>query len=516
MIRSARTPIPHTIAAILAAFAFTFVVAPIAHATRPLGLGFLDAVHTADPGERDPWLDRTVAVGADIIRLDIGWPAPPTATRPAGFDARDPADPHYDFSSADADIVAADARGLRILASFVYAPPWAEGSGRPKAAVKGSWKPSPAALEDYGAALARRYSGTFADPARPGQMLPRVAAFQVWNEPNLATYLTPQWSGRRPASPALYRRMLNGFYRGVRSVDSTALVVTAGTAPFGDLRPGGRRVPPARFWRELLCLRQTRAGLRTSTCASPARFDVLAHHTYSVGTPRRKAINDDDVSIPDIGKLTRLLRAAERSARALPRRMHPVWVTEVSYDSRPPDPNGVPEAKHARWLQETLYLLWRQGVSEIIWFQVRDQLPEPSYEASNQSGVFLRDGRAKLAATAFRLPLVAERAGKDSLRVWGRSPLAGTVVIERRAGQRWQALRRVQVRRGGTFLVRVRRSTRQDQLRARVGERDEPRLARELTRSAPGVKLGANPSQTDRRAFVAPTVLAAESDKGAP
>ena len=374
-----------------------------AQAPRALHVGFLDGVYMAEPDERDPWLDRTVAVGADTVRIDVGWPAPDLPTRPAAFDARDPADPLYDFKRSDAAIVAADERGLKILASFSRGPSWADGSGRPAGVTPGTWKPSALALEEFGAALARRYSGTFPDPARPGQVLPRVAGFQVWNEPNLATYLTPQWSGRHPASPALYRRMLNGFYRGVRSIDSKALVVTAGTAPFGDLRPGGRRVPPARFWRELLCLRQTRAGLRTSTCASPARFDVLAHHTYSVGTPRRKAINDDDVSIPDIGKLTRLLRAAERSARALPRRMHPVWVTEVSYDSRPPDPNGVPEAKHARWLQETLYLLWRQGVSEIIWFQVRDQLPEPSYEASNQSGVFLRDGRAKLAATATRV-----------------------------------------------------------------------------------------------------------------
>ena len=42
---------------------------------------------------------------------------------------------------------------------------------------------------------------------------------------------SPQWSGRRPAAPAHYRRMLTAFYEGVKSRRRDALVVTAGTAP---------------------------------------------------------------------------------------------------------------------------------------------------------------------------------------------------------------------------------------------------------------------------------------------
>ena len=113
-------------------------------------------------------------------------------------------------------------------------------------------------------------------------------------------------------APAHYRRMLSAFYRGVKSVRPAALVVTAGTAPFGDPGVGGHRIMPARFVRELLCLRRSRRRLRGTSCPAPARFDVLSHHPYSVGSPRRKALNADDVSIPDLGKLTRLLRAAER------------------------------------------------------------------------------------------------------------------------------------------------------------------------------------------------------------
>ncbi|MEA2156466.1 MAG: hypothetical protein QOE11_2606 [Solirubrobacteraceae bacterium] len=437
-----------------------------AHAAG-LRLGFFDGVFTGDDATRAPWLGRAVDSGADLLRLDVGWPVLNTPARPEGFDARNPADRAYDFTRSDAAVVAAAGRGLAILAGFTGAPRWAEGPGRPAGASAGSWKPDPAALEDYGAALARRYSGTFPDPARPGQPLPRVEAFQVWNEPNLDKYLSPQWSAGRTFAPEHYRLMLSAFYRGVKSVSPSALVVTAGTAPFGDPGAGGHRIMPARFVREMLCLRRSGKRLRATTCPAPARFDVLAHHPYSVGAPTRAAFNSDDVSIPDMGKLTRLLRAAERTGGALPHTRHRLWATEVSYDSSPPDPQGVPAALHARYLEQAFYLLWRQGVDTITWFQIHDQLPVPSFAATLQSGVYFADGRPKPAQQAFRLPLVAERAGHQTVRVWGRSPVAGSVRIERRAATGWALVRTVRARAHGTFELRI-ATRRKVSLRARV------------------------------------------------
>jgi hypothetical protein len=448
---------------------FALVVPSPAEAARGLALGFSDGVFSADAAERTPWLGRAVASAADVVRIDIGWVAPNSQTRPTGFDARDPADPAYDFTRADAAIADAAAHRLRVLVSFTGAPRWAEGAGRPAGAPPGSWRPDPAAIEEYGAALARRYGGSFPDPLRPGRTLPRVDAFQVWNEPNLDKYLSPQWSSGHTFAPAHYRRMLSAFYRGVKSVRPAALVVSAGTAPFGDPFPNGHRIMPARFVRDLLCLRRSKGHLRPTSCPQPARFDVLAHHPYSVGFPGRHALNADDVSIPDIGKLTRLLRAAERSGRALPRTRHRVWVTEVSYDSSPPDPDGVPAARHARYLEQAFYLLWRQGVDTITWFQIRDQLPQPSYAATNQSGVYLADGRPKPAQRAFRFPLVAERTGRASVRVWGRAPVAGSVSIERHLASGWRRVRTVRVRAHGTFLVRIAARGRTS-LRARTGD----------------------------------------------
>ena len=436
---------------------------------RGLSLGFLDPLFTAGADVRGPWLGRAVDSGADVVRLQIVWPVADGPSRPSGFDARNPGDPAYAFGAADAAVTDARARGLRVLLSFTGAPRWAEGSRRPAGADPGSWKPDPAAVGDFGAALARRYSGTFPDPARPGRPLPRVHAFQLWNEPNLDAYLAPQWSAGKPFAPGQYRRMLNAFYAGVKSVQPKALVVTAGTAPFGDEEVGGRRIMPVRFVREMLCLREASGRLRAKkSCSGPARFDVLAHHPYSTGSPRRRSLNADDASIPDIGKLTRLVRAAERTGRALPSRRHRMWVTEVGYDSSPPDRKGVPSVRHARNLAEAFYLLWKQGVDTITWLRVVDEAPKPSYAATNQSGVYFLDGRAKRSQRAFRFPLVAERAGRRTLRVWGRAPIAGTVRIERRTASGWRIVRTARAGRHATFLVRI-SAPGETTLRARVG-----------------------------------------------
>jgi hypothetical protein len=315
----------------------------------------------------------------------------------------------------DRAVSAAYAHGLRVLLAFSAAPAWAEGSGRPRAVTPGAWKPATSAVGDFAAALARRYAG-------------RAQYVQLWNEPNLDTYLAPQWvrrgGGYRPFAPVRYRAMLNAAYPRVHA--SGMKLVTAGTGPFGDPGRGGRRIMPVRFWRAVL--------------AKQARFDVLAHHPYGVGGPRRKALNADDVAVPDIHKLIAVVRAARRAGRVTASAARRFWVTEISWDSSPPDPDGVPARRHARWLADAFHILWRQGVETIVWFQIRDQAPDPDYASTNQSGLYLRSGRPKLAQRAFAFPLTCRRAGAR-VRVWMRAPHRGRVAVERRG----KVLRRVRV-----------------------------------------------------------------------
>ena len=403
----------------------SLLVAPCAAAAiRGLDLGFADAgFHRTDSQQRAVWLADARAVGAQTVRIGIPW-ARVASTRPVN--GADPDDPAYRWSEVDARVRDATSRGFRVLPLLFDAPRWAEGPNRPPSAPPGTWLPDPHAFGQFAEAAARRYHS--------------IKYWQVWNEPNLWYYLSPQWSNAKgrliAVAPGHYRRMLNAAYAAIKRANANSRVVTAGTAPFGD-PPGGDRTFPVTFWR-LLLKRRT-------------HFDIFAHHPYSVGGPRRQAQNPGDVSVPDLGRLTRIVRAAGRAGRALPRAGKPLWITEVSWDSSPPDPDGVPSTRHARWLTDALYLLWKQGAHAVLWSQLRDNPPTGGYPVTYQGGVLQLSGLAKLAARAFAFPVACERLAGRRLRVWGKAPRPGRLKIIQ--GRR--TIRRLTTKSARVFLVTV-------------------------------------------------------------
>src|SRR5439155_3455015 len=136
-----------------------------------------------------------------------------------------------------------------------------------------------------------------------------------WNEPNLSLYLTPQWRHGRAKSPKIFRRLLNGFYAGVKAAVPGDQVVTGGTAPFGD-SPGGQRMHPLTFLRKLFCLNQR---LKPTKCHSKPHLNVLAHHPITTsGGPHKSAINPNDVTVADFHKVRPVLYAAVRTHHIRP------------------------------------------------------------------------------------------------------------------------------------------------------------------------------------------------------
>jgi hypothetical protein len=180
-------------------------------------------------------------------------------------------------------------------------------------------------------------------------------------------------------------------------------------------------------------------------------FDAFSHHPYGIRGPLSHALNPDDAAVPDLGKIRGVVRAAERNGTISGERK-PLWVTEMSWDSRPADPQGVPEATHARWLEEALWILWKQGVSTVTWFLVRDQPKGPGYEFGNQSGVYLFDGAPKQAATAFSFPFVVERR-KGADQIWGMAPSRVRTTVQRRVGTTWRTVAVVTPRGDRTFVA---------------------------------------------------------------
>lgn len=425
---------------------------------RGLELGVTDpALSGTDPALREEWMARAASARANIALLGVNWARIAPAHRPAGFDAADPGDPAYRWEALDGAVRAAVARGIRPLLSIDVAPTWAEGPNRPSLALApaGTWLPQPAELGAFARALAARYSGGFVDPADPGAgALPRVRYFQVWGEENLSVHLNPLWEGRRLVAPRHYREMLNAAYAGIHGADPAARVLVGGLSPYGDAFAGGNRIPPVWFWRSLLCLRGPK--LRPLNCPEPAHFDVAAHNPINVSGPSSSALSPLDVSTPDIGRLTAIVRRAVATHRALPAGPKPFWATEIWWDSRPPDPEGVPLSRQARFLAKSLFELWRQGVSAVVWWYLRDQAPGAAgFAATQQSGIFFREGRPKPAYRAFRFPFVAVRGRHGRLLLWGKAPTPGRLVVERHTGRGWVPLARPVAGPGRVFVTRV-------------------------------------------------------------
>jgi hypothetical protein len=306
------------------------------------------------------------------------------------------------------------------------------------------FKPDPAKLAAFAKAAARRYSGRF-------DTLPHVSYWQLWNEPNLAVQLRPQFVGSTLYSPAWYRRMLNAFAAAVHGVDPANVVIAGGTAPF-TTRAGKRPSwgpGPLLFLRKVLCL----SNELNPTCSQKAHFDIWAHHPYTSGGPDHHANIVDDVSVADLPRMKAVLDAGVRTGQIVSHRKLRFWVTEFSWDTNPPDPNAMPLALQTRWVSEALYKMRQAGVTLVTWFSLDDQ---PRAGSPYQSGLYFHNGKAKPTLRAFRFPFVAFRGQDGHVEVWGRTPAGkrGIVVIEQRSGATWKRLGSLSTNAFGIFSGR--------------------------------------------------------------
>jgi len=267
--------------------------------------------------------------------------------------------------------------------------------------------------------------------------------------------------------------MLNAFYAGVHQVQPGAKVLGGAAAPFGDNSPdhpfykGNPRLHPMVFLRRMFCL----SDALKPNCPGKPKLDILSHHPVNPRTaPTVAASNPDDVEVADFHKITTLLHAAERAGRIIPAGDHPLWATEIWSLSNPPNPLGASLQTHARWIEQSLYLLWRQGASTVDNFEIRDPKYDPSLPASRQAstGLYLYNGTRKPAATAWRFPFVANRRSSSTVALWGKAPVGGTLNMQRHTTQGWQTVQTLKVKAGQVFTGSLQASRAVD-LRAKVG-----------------------------------------------
>ncbi len=125
----------------------------------------------------------------------------------------------WDWTQADRILAELEPRGLRLIARLGQAPQWAWGDAYESNETASFHDAPPTKMEDWSEFclnLAQRYRG-------------RIAAYQIWNEPNLSR----EW-GDRPPDAAAYVELLAACSQAIRQADPDAVLISAGLAPTGN------------------------------------------------------------------------------------------------------------------------------------------------------------------------------------------------------------------------------------------------------------------------------------------
>ncbi len=222
------------------ATATTTVPAPAPSLSPLVGLsgdGPMLSESDADLG-RD--LDAVKASGAGWVRVGVDWSA---VEQTQGT---------LDWSNPDRQVNAAAARGLKVLGITTYTPSWAQA-------------PGVAPGDTHGRPASATVFGTFAGQAAQ-HYAGRIDTWEMWNEPNLGQFFTPQ------VDAGFYATMLASAYTAVRKAVPGATVLNGGLAPAGDnpTAPSGQNsLSPVTFTRQMYA-----HGARNS-------MDALALHPYT-------------------------------------------------------------------------------------------------------------------------------------------------------------------------------------------------------------------------------------------
>jgi hypothetical protein len=291
---------------------------------------------------------RLGAAGVGTVRINLSWSAVQ-------------AGPEADFDWTMYDRVVRDSarQGARVLATVYGSPVWAEPT--PEHPPLGSALPGFAAFA--GAAVERYGSGGSFWSENPDLPALPVTDWELWNEPNSATFWKPA-----PSAPE-YLSLLQAFSAAVEGADPEANVLLGGLFPTD--RDGPSMVV---FLDQLL-----RAG------AGPL-LDAVDVHPYA------RAPED----------ALRIVRSARGVMGRFGAGDKPIWITEVGWASSG-DPSGITVGppRQAAYLTRTFQLAAAQrdslGIAGVIWYSLED-LPGANW--ISRCGLFTLDGRAKPSSAA--------------------------------------------------------------------------------------------------------------------
>lgn len=426
------------------------------------------AVPSPIPGGQDATVAKWKASGVQNVRMFAQWDKlvpqdSKTALKaPTGFDASNPAS--YDFTALDAKIDLVRRHGMSI--TLVVTGPGPVWGTRDPARRNPKLNPVPAKFGQFAAAVAKHVAA-------------RVDRYIIWNEPNLATWLQPQWgctsAGHCTASsPHLYRLLAEAGYGAIHANDPVAQVAIGGTSPTGSKIVSGFNTSsqPLRFLRQMACLNEKYKPIRTGSCKDfkPLSGEALSYHPHSVElSPGHPDPDRNNARMADIPRLTGVLDKITRTGRLKVKGASkmPLWFDEYGYETNPPDKiNGrISPKQAAAWAQWGWSVAARnprvQMLSQYEWFDETTRTDPDAGGNRWQSGLYFIDGRPKPLAAAFSQPIFGWRSAK-SAGVWGQARPGNTTIkvrLQRSSGSGgFRDYKTITTNANGVFQVSVPKS----------------------------------------------------------
>ena len=401
------------------------------------------------------------------VRLEVQWPK------------IEPQQGAYDeayMASIEELVDLAQANGVKVMLTFLYTPKWASDQSLwddppntlryPKHTYQPFYAPRAGAVDDFGAMVAHVAS----------RLAGKVAAYEVWNEPNLWVFFYPQQV--EPGDDfALHRYagLLRACSTAVKDADPGALVVAGSTSPIGegDASTFKKDRTKPEYWARAIM----RLGLAPY-------FDAYAHHPYQPGPDPRAP-----ESAPKSPATTVTLQNLGTLLAIIPDNK-PFYLTEYGYNTAPSNmfgvTKGLTQAQQADYLRRAYrYAARYPRVKALFWYLRRDH--SPSGNAKDARGVYtgLRTvtNARKRSWFAFAGGMRLTLSATSPIRSGAYTKLTGTltcsrlatatsngglsgkqVEAQRRVDGVWKTVKTVTTRSGGRYTTWV-RLTRDSRLR---------------------------------------------------
>jgi hypothetical protein len=311
--------------------------------TSNTAVGFADSnLYGETHAQIDASLDDMQAMGVNQVRILI----------PMAY--VEPSQGVYNFATTDYIVNAANQRGMAVLGVLNSTPAWAIPAGQP---VFSTPPASNAVFASFASAVATRYAG-------------EISAYEVWNEPNTASFWTPT------PSAADYVKLLQATYTAIKAADPNATVIAAGLISLPN--NGSFSTNPIDYLSQMY-----QAGAK-------GYFDAVAIHPYQFTVPFSQGGPYGDAAPINQVAAMHAVMVANGDGNKL------IWSTEYGEPTAPA--YGITDATQASFTQDYLTAWSQISYAGPSFIYTTVDINSASTDPNQTFGVVRSDGSWKPAA----------------------------------------------------------------------------------------------------------------------